>query len=72
MPTAPSQHRLALSKALVYSQDPVMLDKNKIRGQKWKDNEVKQVKGKTSPSHRHKLLTEELSTQQDRRGTGEG
>jgi len=49
-----------------------MLDKNKIRGQKWKDNEVKQVKGKTSPSHRHKLLTEELSTQQDRRGTGEG
>lgn len=49
---------------------PVMLDK--IKGQKLKDDEIKLVKGQMSPSPCHKLLTEELITQQGCRGAGGG
>lgn len=65
-------YRLPLSKALAYSKDPITQDENKIKGQKWKDDKVKQVEGKTSPSQCHRSLTEELIAQPDHRGAGEG
>lgn len=51
-----SRGGLALGEARAWGKALLTGDENEIKGQEWKGDKVKDGKGKSSPSHRHKSL----------------